>query len=216
MEIFEQGLIAEHNRLAKIKRYNRQDFDKWFAGYDVLVGVACYMPSQTLSAYLADPNVRFLLTEREPSRWVKSFNSFIGAIVTECHTLPLSLFKHFNYDLWHFDYLNKLAYWVFSNNMMPGEQGCDEALESNYIKYIQNIKATVPNSRLTVIKLEEGLGWEELCGFTGDKIPQEDWPISTDHMKGKNAFVRETVSKTIKRGGFVALVVVVTIATLLG
>ena len=35
MEIGEEAVIAQNNRFSGIKRYDRADFDKWFADYNV-------------------------------------------------------------------------------------------------------------------------------------------------------------------------------------
>lgn len=35
MEICEEAVIAQNNRFSGIKRYDRADFDKWFADYNV-------------------------------------------------------------------------------------------------------------------------------------------------------------------------------------
>lgn len=35
MEICEEAVIAQNNRFSGIKRYDRADFNKWFAEYDV-------------------------------------------------------------------------------------------------------------------------------------------------------------------------------------
>ena len=35
MRLFHEALTAQFNRLSGIKRYNKADFDKWMAEYDV-------------------------------------------------------------------------------------------------------------------------------------------------------------------------------------
>lgn len=35
MEILGEAIVAQHNRLSGIKRFTRDDFEKWFANYDV-------------------------------------------------------------------------------------------------------------------------------------------------------------------------------------
>lgn len=35
MEVLTEAITAQYNRFSGIKRYNRQDFDKWLAEYDV-------------------------------------------------------------------------------------------------------------------------------------------------------------------------------------
>lgn len=35
MEVEYEAVMAQHNRFSGIKRYDRADFEKWFAEYDV-------------------------------------------------------------------------------------------------------------------------------------------------------------------------------------
>jgi hypothetical protein len=41
---------------------------------------------------------------------------------------------------------------------------------------IRAVKNTVPKERLLVIKLEDGLGWEQICPFLDMPIPEEKYP----------------------------------------
>jgi hypothetical protein len=38
----------------------------------------------------------------------------------------------------------------------------------------------VPPEELCVVKLEDGLGWEQICPFLGHKIPAEPYPRGND------------------------------------
>ena len=38
------------------------------------------------------------------------------------------------------------------------------------------VKRSVPASRLKVIKLEEGLGWDQVCRYLGHEIPEVEYP----------------------------------------
>ena len=45
------------------------------------------------------------------------------------------------------------------------------------------VRKVTPAERLLVVKLEDGLGWEQLCPFTGDKIPEVDYPRGNEPNK---------------------------------
>jgi hypothetical protein len=45
---------------------------------------------------------------------------------------------------------------------------------------IKAVKNTVPKERLLVVKLEDGLGWEQICPFLGVPIPEEEYPRGND------------------------------------
>lgn len=40
MQVLDEAIRAQHNRYSGIKRYTKQDFDKWFAEYDVCSSLA--------------------------------------------------------------------------------------------------------------------------------------------------------------------------------
>lgn len=52
--------------------------------------------------------------------------------------------------------------------------GDRKMLTSNYS--IKAVKNTVPKERLLVVKLEDGLGWEQICPFLGVPITEEKYP----------------------------------------
>jgi hypothetical protein len=37
-----------------------------------------------------------------------------------------------------------------------------------------------PPEKLLVVKLEDGLGWDQICLFLGEKIPDEAYPAGND------------------------------------
>lgn len=44
-------------------------------------------------------------------------------------------------------------------------------------------KRAIPADRLCVIKLEDGLGWEQICPFLDMPIPKEEYPRSNETEK---------------------------------
>lgn len=47
MKIMQEALLASHNHFLGIKRYDRADFDKWFADYDASLHpplIHCFSP----------------------------------------------------------------------------------------------------------------------------------------------------------------------------
>jgi len=195
MKIFEQALESENNILSGIPRYSRADLDKWLADYDVFIEVGSYFPQTTLHAYLDDPDVRFLLTERDPDRWAASFDAFVGGICLATTSLPLNVLRYFDPVLWHLYQFNHLAYWLFSDKTSPAapEVRRRRVLRRNYVNYIRTIKRSIPSDRLTVIKLEDGLGWKQLCAFTGDAVPSQSYPTGTEHNKIKEKYFQELI-----------------------
>lgn len=48
---------------------------------------------------------------------------------------------------------------------------------------IRTMKGTLPKDRLLVVKLEEGLGWEQICPFLDLPIPEGKYPRGNEPDK---------------------------------
>lgn len=98
--------------------------------------------------YAQFPKGKFILTEREPDRWLKSVQ------------------KHFG------DSVNPTRRFVY------GQMGSIEAPEHYkkiYTTHNENVKAFFQEKgtdSFLVFKIEEGDGWETLCGFLDKAVPQ--------------------------------------------
>ncbi|KAI0409019.1 P-loop containing nucleoside triphosphate hydrolase protein [Xylaria palmicola] len=152
--------------------YGRAEFDKWFANYDVIIEMPFFMLRSTLRAY---PDAKFLLTERDPEKWAASFLNTAGAVFTRLNSWPMRVFK--NFDGWTFDMDlfggRVLSY--YTNGFGVTEEG-RRALVENYKAYIAEVKRLVPPEQLKVIRLEDGLGWNEICPYLGVPVPDVPWP----------------------------------------
>lgn len=50
---------------------------------------------------------------------------------------------------------------------------------------INMVKKTIPADRLCIIRLEDGLDWEQICPFLGVPIPKEEYPRGNEPEKFK-------------------------------
>ncbi|GIC92858.1 uncharacterized protein Aud_009333 [Aspergillus udagawae] len=175
-----EAVTAQHNRLSGIKRFDKTDLDKLTADYDCLVEIPSFLSSALLDEYAQDPEVKFILTERDPDRWAKSINGTAGFIVNAAASFPLNVLKHFDEELGIFLSLNTTVYGAWADGTEPGQPGNEAALRRNYVEYIKAVKNTVPKERLLVVKLEDGLGWEQICPFLAVPIPEEEYPRGND------------------------------------
>ncbi|KAH3223903.1 hypothetical protein KXV81_000845 [Aspergillus fumigatus] len=198
-----EAVIAEHNRLSGIKRFDKGDLDKLTADYDCLIEIPSFLGPALLDEYAQDPEVKIILTERDPDRWAKSVNGTAGFVVKAAASFPLNVLKHFDEELGIFLALNTTVYAVVADSTKPGQPGNEAALRRNYVEYIKAVKNTVPKDRLLVIKLEDGLGWDQICPFLGVPIPEEKYPRGNDagNFKGlvENYF-RERTRAAMVRG----------------
>jgi hypothetical protein len=150
MEICEEAVIAQNNRFSGIKRYDRADFDKWFAEYDVrpestvlnalimilrfqcLVELPSFLGPAVIEAYAEEPDVKFILVEREPTKWVASLTKTGGNLLKALNGFPLALLKYFDSLLYRFVSLNRIVFWSFTDCKNPGDPDYEVAMHRNY------------------------------------------------------------------------------------
>lgn len=152
MEIFKEAIISQYNRLSGVKRFNRADCDKWLAGYDVsafpmpihtiqtkqsnsaqcLVEIPSYMGMDVMEAYVEDPNVKFILTERKPEKWAASVNKTAAQVAKSGEEFPMNILKHFDPFLNIFIRINQLVYGAMAGCTQPGDPDNEEMLCKYY------------------------------------------------------------------------------------
>ncbi|KAL5362709.1 P-loop containing nucleoside triphosphate hydrolase protein [Aspergillus floccosus] len=180
MKVFSEGIMAHHNRFSGIKRYETAELEKWVSEYDCLLEIPSYIGPRSLEGYAADPDVKFIVTERSPIKWAKSMNNTVGAAIMLASKFPMNILRRCDAELAEFWHLADLMYWAYSDSTNPGDPNNEEILTRNYVEYIETIKGKLPKDRLLVVKLEDGLGWEQICPFLGLPIPEQKYPRGND------------------------------------
>ncbi|OGM42402.1 tubulin alpha-1 chain [Aspergillus bombycis] len=183
MKVFTEAIVANHNQLSGIKRYETPDVDRWIGNYDCLMEIPSYIGTRAIRGYIEDPNVKFIVTERMPEKWVRSIDNTIGEAVKAANQFPLNILKRFDSELGHFLHLATVMYWAYADGANPGDANSEAALYKNYVEYIRTMKETLPEDRLLVVKLEDGLGWEQICPFLDLPIPEEKFPRGNEPDK---------------------------------
>ncbi|KAK8016162.1 hypothetical protein PG993_014351 [Apiospora rasikravindrae] len=186
---------------AATKPYGRAEFDKWFAGYDVIIEIPSFLLDAIYRAYGDEPGVKFLLTERDPDAWVRSVTGGPAELITALDTPgPLSLSRHFDAFNDEFFKLTSLMYESMAEGKGPKDPGAQPALRRSYVKLIAKAKTAAPSGKLHVIKLEEGLDWESICPFLGCEVPSESYPRGNDRVEFKQimgAYMAPGINKAI-------------------
>ncbi|KAI2777326.1 P-loop containing nucleoside triphosphate hydrolase protein [Daldinia loculata] len=170
LHILSDGLRAE--MLHEGKPYGRAEFDKWFADYDVIIEMPFFMIRSVLKTY---PDAKFLLTERNPDKWARSFENTIGMMQTKFSSLPMSIFKYFDGFAYGISSMGRVLVGYYTNGYGLTPEG-HKYLTENYTNYIAEVKRLVPPEQLKVCKLEDGFGWDEICPYLGVPVPDEEWP----------------------------------------
>ncbi|KAI1379454.1 P-loop containing nucleoside triphosphate hydrolase protein [Hypoxylon crocopeplum] len=198
VKIMNDGLKAD--LLHDGKPYGREEFDKWFADYDIIIEMPFFMLHSVIKAY---PDAKFLLTERNPEKWAKSFVNTIGKMVVSFESFPMSVFKYFDGFASGMSFMGRTITHYYSNGYGFTPEG-QKHLADNYKNYIAEVKRIVPPGQLKVCKLEDGFGWNEICPYLGVPIPDSKWPsLNTPEEfheaadpKMKNAFMKGLVGTT--------------------
>ncbi|TGJ88373.1 hypothetical protein E0Z10_g393 [Xylaria hypoxylon] len=175
--------------------YGRQEFDKWFADYDVIIEMPFFMLRSTLKAY---PDAQFILTERDPEKWAKSYLNTIGVASTRFNQFPMSVFKHFDSFTSNMGTFGGQMVSYCTNGFGVSDKG-HQALVENYKTYIADVKRLVPPERLEVFKLEDGFGWNELCPSIGMPIPNTPWP-SLNTPEEFHSIIGPKIQKAVSKG----------------
>ncbi|KAK7962527.1 uncharacterized protein PG986_003352 [Apiospora aurea] len=147
----------------------------------VIIEIPSFFLDVIYQAYGNEPDVKFLLTERDPDAWVRSATNGPAELLVALDTPgPLGLSRHF--DAFNDEFFNpaSLMYESMAEGKGPEDPGAQAALRRHYVKYIAKAKATAPSGKLHVIKLEEGLDWESICPFLGCEVPSEPYPRGND------------------------------------
>ncbi|RYO78673.1 hypothetical protein DL766_004884 [Monosporascus sp. MC13-8B] len=158
--IMREGLEGE---IGQRKPYTRKEFDKWFADYDIIIEMPFFMLRSMLKAY---PDAKFLLVQRSPEKWAKSYENTIGKVGIQSNRFPFAILKYFDGFLYELNMFSR----HIDNLCTKGAGMTDDgrkALTEHYKEYIATVKRLVPPEQLKVITLEDGLGWEEICPYLG-------------------------------------------------
>ncbi|KAJ5306005.1 hypothetical protein PENANT_c047G00889 [Penicillium antarcticum] len=211
LQAMKEAIIAQYNRIAGVKKFNQTDYDRWLGEYDCLVEIPSYMGMDLIGEYLKDPEVKFILTERDPDKWVNSVNNTAGGVAKMGYEFPFSILKYFDATLYDFLDLNDLVYKALSGCTEMGDPDNRENLRQYYTDYINLAKATIPADRLCLIQLEDGLDWEKICPFLDLPIPDVAYPNRNEPEKFQvmvEEFLQPKIIASVMRLSAVAIPVV--------
>lgn len=133
MKVLEEAIAAQQDR-SGTKPYDKADFEKWMGEYDCAIEIPSFLGLDYYRDYAEDPGVKFILTERDPDRWVRSVNNTAGYVVNTVTSFPVNMLKHFDPFLRAFASLNQAIYWSLSDGTNPGDANNETALRRNYVE----------------------------------------------------------------------------------
>lgn len=121
---------------------------------------------ELLGAY---PSAKFVLTERSPETWADSFKETIYTLLAEKEKAPPEIHP------W-LDMANNV---VAKSGFAPGLER--EDLIKGFIAHNEMVKKTIPAKQLLVFAVKDG--WEPLCTFLGEPVPDEPFPRTNDRLE---------------------------------
>ncbi len=119
--------------------------------------------------YAAYPDAKFVLTDRSPKSWAKSFSYTIYSLVGQRNEAPPEMR----------DWLNMV------NNVITATgipEGLDEdGLMQAFVAHNEAVKATIPADQLLQFEVKQG--WRPLCEFLDVPVPDEPFPRTNDRAE---------------------------------
>jgi hypothetical protein len=159
--------MAEQVPLWAAAAEGRPDWDAIYKGYESAVDWPTARFSRELAA--AYPSARFILTVRDPERWVESYWETVVKIMSMGPQFPPE-------D----QGLVSMAERVMADTGFPAGLSRPELLEA-FQAHIKAVKAAIPGDQLLVFDVREG--WEPLCEFLGLPIPDEPFPRTNNRTE---------------------------------
>lgn len=129
-----------------------------------------------LETFLADPDTKFILTERSSHSFLKSISGAQCRYWEKLSSWKLFLARHTDPFLCELERILRIQIYHWSGGAKPHDPDFEGNVQKNYVEYNQMVKLRVPSERLLVLNLEKGYGWDELCEFLGQKAPDVPFP----------------------------------------
>jgi hypothetical protein len=143
------------------------DWARIYEGYESAVDwpTACFY-GELLNEY---PAAKFVLTVRDPERWVDSFSATIYELFAKKEQAPQEMRAWLD-----------MATAVVAKTGFP--LGLDhDALVRAFESHIDSVKEAIPADQLLVFDVREG--WEPLCDFLDVPVADGDFPRTNDRAE---------------------------------
>lgn len=170
------------------------DFDDLFDGYQSSTDFpGCLLYAELTERY---PDLKFILTLRDPEEWYESILRTIYAAVPHTpedkEVMRLKGEAHPKFKSIGAA-LSLVEVYLFQRHY-AGEFLDKEATIARYLAFQNELRTRVPAQNMLEFKI--GDGWEPLCQFLGVPVPDEPFPF-----KNKRKDFQEQIGKMVSGGG---------------
>lgn len=180
VRIIREGMEARMDGTGK--PYGREEFDRWFPDNAAILDVCAFFPEELVSAY---PDAKFILTHRDPQAWLRSVNNTFVPLGDAMRRFPMRQMALIDPFTRQFKRLSQMfERYMWGQVRKAGERRDNEAVRA-YEEHNALVRRIVPPDQLLVVKLEDGLGWEQICPFLGEDIPDVPYPRANDPKEFK-------------------------------
>jgi len=180
--LWDEAIRAKFN--SDGKPYGKAEFDKLLGDYDALSDLPAVLFSpELLQAY---PDAKVILTTRDPEKWVDSMQSTIWLahswwtfdLLTPFHNLIRGwrTLDTLDWDAFINSSPEKLSIYPRRRDYLSQEYR--ELAVKRFKEHNEYIRSIVPKENLLVFQAQDG--WEPLCEFLGEKVPDEPYPRTWD------------------------------------
>ncbi|QPC71431.1 hypothetical protein HYE68_002183 [Fusarium pseudograminearum] len=157
------------------KPWGREEFDKIFGSYDVVLDIPaiCFV-EELVAAY---PEAKVIVMQHDVDSWLRNMNSTSGRVL--------------RWPLWDtlasWDSAHAGPFWEFSKKAMPAsfhtmaDFSTKSPARQAFHDHYELVRRTVPVERTLEYRVEEG--WGPLCKFLDKSIPDQKFPRIDDSKK---------------------------------
>jgi len=192
-QAFEQLGYPCYHMQEVMKAYDRGHVEQWdaamrdveidwhelFTGYEATVDFpACVFYRELMEAF---PDALVVLSVRDAEKWWLSYSKLLGLVSMATWFNFVPMFRKFS------AMNTRLMERVFGGSLQTLNK---DDYVAQYLRHIDDVKATVPAERLLVYSVTEG--WEPLCEFLGQPVPEQPFPHA-------NAGISELRSKIVEQ-----------------
>ncbi|KAJ7483542.1 hypothetical protein FB451DRAFT_1234925 [Mycena latifolia] len=155
----------------KGKPYGREEWDQLLGHCQAVTDAPCMLFSEELIA--AYPDAKVILTNRDPAKWWKSYSNSLQ-FMSRSKKVMLAGWL----DPQHLGKAVKFSNLTISMMLGSATDASEEDSKARFIAHYAKIRRIVPKERL--LEYEVGEGWDRLCAFLGNEIPDTDFPHQND------------------------------------
>ncbi|KAK1544743.1 hypothetical protein CPAR01_02245 [Colletotrichum paranaense] len=173
VEMWMEGMHAKQNPKPDQQPFGRTEFDQ-LLGH---CGAICDMPANFFEPELVAtyPKSKVVLVERDIESWYKSFDESIVTVAFNPVWRFLSWLR-----AKHVAEIDDITFtWLKYTFGAETRKEVLEKARDGYRNHYATIRRETPPERLLHYNLKDG--WEPLCAFLGNSIPDVPFPYANDH-----------------------------------